>query len=95
MLACLHDVRSLGMKTKQAACVCMKYLCSSQFDVDGNGHITVTEIGMVLKALGESVPGYMIRNMIKEVDLDENGTVEFDEFLEVFKCMQHPTPADS
>ena len=50
MLACLHDVRSLGMKTKQAACVCMKYLCSSQFDVDRNGHITVMEIGMVLKA---------------------------------------------
>ena len=36
-----------------------------------------------MKALGEDVPGYKIRDMIREVDLDENGTVEFNEFLEV------------
>ena len=52
-----------------------------QFDADKNGHITAKEIGEVLKALGEDVPGYKIRDMIREVDLDENGTVEFNEFL--------------
>ena len=36
-----------------------------------------------MKALGEEVPGYQIRNMIKEVDLDENGMVEFEEFKKV------------
>ena len=36
-----------------------------------------------MKALGESVPGYKIRDMVKEVDLDENGTIEFEEFLSV------------
>lgn len=36
-----------------------------------------------MKALGESVPGYKIREMIKEVDIDENGTVEFNEFVRV------------
>ena len=36
-----------------------------------------------MKAMGESVPGYKIREMIKEVDLDENGTVEFAEFVKV------------
>ena len=36
-----------------------------------------------MKALGENVPGYQIRDMIREVDIDENGTVEFGEFLEV------------
>lgn len=55
-----------------------------QFDADHNGHITVAEIGEVFKALGESVPGYKIRDMVKEVDKDENGTVEFDEFLEMY-----------
>ena len=54
-----------------------------KFDADRNGHITVAEIGNVLKALGESVPGYKIRDMIREVDIDENGTVEFNEFLAV------------
>lgn len=55
----------------------------SQFDADKNGHITASEIGVLMKALGEDVPGYKIRDMIREVDLDENGTVEFNEFLEV------------
>lgn len=36
-----------------------------------------------MKALGESIPGYKIRDIIKEVDINENGTVEFTEFLEV------------
>ena len=37
----------------------------------------------MLKELGEPTPAYKIRDMIKEVDLDENGTVEFNEFLAV------------
>ena len=39
-----------------------------------------------MKALEENVPGYQIRDMVKEVDIDENGTVEFDEFVEV-RCL--------
>ena len=41
----------------------------------------------MMKELGESVAGYQIRDMIKEVDIDENGTVEFDEFLTVSVCV--------
>ena len=42
-----------------------------------------------MKALGEDVPGYKIRDMVKEVDIDENGTVEFNEFVEVrvYMCL--------
>ncbi len=36
-----------------------------------------------MKQLGENVPQYKIRDMIKEVDIDENGTIEFNEFVEV------------
>ena len=54
-----------------------------QFDADRNGHIDAKEIGAVLKSLNEDVPAYKIRDMIKEVDIDENGTVEFGEFIEV------------
>ena len=56
-----------------------------QFDADRNGHITASEIGQLMKALGSEVPGYQIRDMIKEVDLDENGTVEFNEFVKMFE----------
>ncbi|KAL9978702.1 hypothetical protein ACROYT_G016251 [Oculina patagonica] len=56
-----------------------------EWDLDKNGHITTTEIGNVMKALGEDIPGYKLRDIIKEVDKNENGTVEFNEFLEIYK----------
>lgn len=54
-----------------------------QFDLDGNGSITCQEIGSVMKSLGEDIPGYKLREIIKEVDKNKNGTIEFNEFLEV------------
>lgn len=61
------------------------YFClpKSKFDLDKNGHITASEIGNVMKALGEDIPGYKLRDIVKEVDADRNGTVQFNEFLEV------------
>ena len=51
--------------------------------MDKNGHITASEIGNVMKALREEIPGYKLRDIIQTVDADKNGTVEFNEFLEV------------
>lgn len=51
--------------------------------MDGNGFITAMEIGNVMKALGEDIPGYQIRNIIDEADKDDNGKVEFNEFIKV------------
>jgi hypothetical protein len=50
------------------------------FDNDGNGHITVAELGQVLRSIGENATDQKIKQLIKEVDLDQNGTIEFDEF---------------
>ncbi len=36
-----------------------------------------------MKSLGEDIPGYRLRDIIAEVDTNKNGTVEFDEFLQV------------
>lgn len=54
-----------------------------QFDINGDGHISCAEIGSVLMSLGEDLPGYKIRELIKEIDKDENGQIELNEFLEV------------
>ena len=51
--------------------------------MDGNGFITASEIGHAMKALGEDIPGYQIRNIIEEADKDENGKIEFNEFFRV------------
>ncbi|XP_066925792.1 plastin-3-like isoform X2 [Clytia hemisphaerica] len=56
----------------------------NEFDLDHNGHITSSELGSIFQALGESVPGYKLREMIAEVDTDKNGTVEFNEFIEMY-----------
>ena len=59
------------------------FLFFFQFDADGNGHITTKELGQCFASLGENVPGYKLRELIDMVDKDNNGLVEFEEFLGV------------
>lgn len=51
------------------------------FDQDGDGKITVEELGTVLTNLGQSPSPTELQDMINEVDVDQNGTIEFNEFL--------------
>jgi len=53
----------------------------NSFDSDGDGHITVSEVGQVLRAIGENASEQKIKQLIQEVDLDQNGTIELNEFL--------------
>ncbi|XP_074590154.1 calmodulin-1-like [Curcuma longa] len=51
------------------------------FDRDGDGCITLEELGTVIKALGQRPSEEELREMIQEVDADGNGTIELGEFL--------------
>jgi len=51
------------------------------FDKDGNGKIDKFELAEVMKALGSPATPQDIEDMINEVDLDRNGTIEFNEFM--------------
>ena len=53
----------------------------SLFDHDENGSISATELGQVLSALGQTPSANELSDMINEVDVDGNGTVEFAEFV--------------
>eukprot|EP01139_Manchomonas_bermudensis_P010432 Amastigsp_a340456_90.p1 type:complete len:632 gc:universal Amastigsp_a340456_90:2001-106(-) len=53
----------------------------NMFDTDGNGSVTVDELGVMMRNLGEEVDERKLREIIAEVDLDNNATLEFAEFL--------------
>lgn len=50
------------------------------YDLDGDGSITTRELGSVMRALGLNPTEAEILNFIKEVDLDDSGSINFDEF---------------
>jgi len=56
-----------------------------QYDQDGNGNIDSKELGTILKSIGQECSDAELKKQIAEVDLDKNGTVEFNEFLSIIK----------
>ena len=53
------------------------------FDKNGDGTITVVELGTVMRSLGNNPTDSELQDMINEVDSDGNGTLEFEEFCQL------------
>jgi len=53
------------------------------FDTNKDGKITAAELKSAMKKLGQTASDKEIQAMIKEVDKDNNGTVEWAEFVEL------------
>ncbi|XP_068081958.1 calmodulin isoform X2 [Anabrus simplex] len=53
------------------------------FDKDEDGTITMAELGVVMRSLGQRPTETELRDMVNEVDVDGNGTIEFNEFLQM------------
>uniref|UniRef100_UPI00143F05B1 FGCamp n=1 Tax=Aspergillus niger TaxID=5061 RepID=UPI00143F05B1 len=53
----------------------------SLFDKDGDGQITTKELGTVMRSLDQNPSESELQDMINEVDADNNGTIDFPEFL--------------
>eukprot|EP01088_Endostelium_zonatum_P020516 TRINITY_DN7608_c0_g1_i1.p1 TRINITY_DN7608_c0_g1~~TRINITY_DN7608_c0_g1_i1.p1 ORF type:complete len:153 (-),score=58.12 TRINITY_DN7608_c0_g1_i1:81-539(-) len=55
----------------------------AMFDKDGDETITVDELGLVLKSLGQAPTDQELRDMIHEVDEDGDGKIDFKEFTKM------------
>jgi calmodulin len=51
------------------------------FDEDCDGIINITDVGLVLQQLGQTPSEADLKEMIKEVDQNGKGYIEFNEFL--------------
>ena len=51
------------------------------FDKDGNGFISAEELRHVMTDLGEKLSDAEVDDMIKEVDIDGDGHVNYEEFI--------------
>ena len=58
------------------------------FDADGSGSVSVEELGQVMRSLGQSPNETDLRDMIKEVDVDLSGTIDFEEFKALMVSQQ-------
>lgn len=50
------------------------------FDEDGSGAISVDELAKVMQTLGQESSPTELKNLIREVDLDRSGSIDFEEF---------------
>ncbi|KAL4238029.1 hypothetical protein ACF0H5_002740 [Mactra antiquata] len=53
------------------------------FDKDGSGTISTKELGIVMKSLGEAKSDAELAQLIAEVDVDGNGEIDFQEYLQM------------
>jgi Ca2+-binding EF-hand superfamily protein len=50
------------------------------FDLNGDGEITIEELGKVLNNIGQNLSQTQINEMMKQADINKDGLIDFDEF---------------
>jgi len=60
----------------------------SVFDQDGDGHITLQELKTILEngSMNEVLDGRTTEELLQEVDQNGDGTIDFEEFMEMMRC---------
>ncbi|XP_012440358.1 calmodulin [Gossypium raimondii] len=66
----------------------------SLFDKDGDGCITTKELGTVMRSLGQNPTEAELQGMINEVGADQNGTIDFPEFLNLIARKMKDTESE-
>merc|ERR1711879_904391 len=64
------------------------------YDTSGDEKLDSKEIGQLLRALGMTPTHLQVREIIREFDKDKSGTIEFNEFLDLYATHKAP-PTES
>ncbi|XP_076958044.1 putative calcium-binding protein CML23 [Bidens hawaiensis] len=56
-----------------------------KFDVNGDGKISISELGSILSALGSATPEDELKVVMNEIDTDKDGFIDLQEFIEFQK----------
>lgn len=65
-------------RSKKVFCFLIKFSIHRIFDKDNNGVITAVELRRVMMTLGEKLTEEEVEDMIKEADINGEGTVNYD-----------------
>ena len=79
-----HEVRNVEIKLSYQEAKRYTQIFKS-LDKDNDGHISIYDLKRALKDMGESVSDRELRDLIAEVDINKNATIEEEEFLQVRK----------
>ncbi|XP_063718887.1 calmodulin-A-like [Symsagittifera roscoffensis] len=63
------------------------------FDLDKDGAIGEDELGKMMAQLGQPMSSQDLKEFIEEIDIDGNGSIEFNEFLEMM-IKKNPSALD-
>ncbi|KAI9257587.1 hypothetical protein EDC94DRAFT_614900 [Helicostylum pulchrum] len=58
------------------------------FDKNGDGSISASELGVVLRSFGMNPSDAELQDMVNDVDADNNGHIDFEEFLSLVKTLK-------
>ncbi|XP_034164101.2 calmodulin-1a [Pangasianodon hypophthalmus] len=75
----LHDIKALDQLTEEQITEFREAFML--FDKNGDGSISTAELGSVMRSLGQKPTDTELYDIIREVDADGNGRIDFPEFV--------------
>ena len=69
-------------------------LAFSLFDKDGDGSCDTKELKLVMRALGQDLTETELGDMVRMVDEDDSGSIDFEEFLALMAAKLHDADSE-